>query len=83
LGLWAVGSLLGKTMDVDLATLRRKGIVRIQVAMMDSKVLQRLVQDSNVFVKSDVLVKLRVLTFVFAGSLMILSMMLISSHLFR
>jgi hypothetical protein len=72
-----------KTVDVDLATLRRKGIVRIQVAMMDSKVLQRLVQDSNVFVKSDVLVKLRVLTFVFAGSLMILSMMLISSHLFR
>ncbi|KAM0908010.1 hypothetical protein ACQ4PT_015726 [Festuca glaucescens] len=59
LGLWAVGSLVGKIVDVDLATLRRKGIVRIQMAMLDSKVLQRLAQDSNVFVKSNVLVKFK------------------------
>ena len=29
LGLWAVGSLIGTTLDVDLVTLRSRGIVRI------------------------------------------------------
>jgi hypothetical protein len=34
LGLWAVGSLVGKTVDVDLVSLRRRAVVRIQVAML-------------------------------------------------
>ena len=33
LGLWAVGTLIGTTIDVDLITLRRRGIVRILVGM--------------------------------------------------
>ena len=32
LGLWAVGSVIGATQDVDLYALHRHGIVRIQVA---------------------------------------------------
>jgi hypothetical protein len=34
LGLWAVGSLVGKTVDVDLTSLRRRAVVWIQVAML-------------------------------------------------
>jgi hypothetical protein len=34
LGLWTVGSLLGKTIDVDLITMRRRVVVPIQVAMI-------------------------------------------------
>ena len=33
LGLWAVGTLIGKTMDVDLLALRRHNVVRILVAI--------------------------------------------------
>ena len=33
LGIWAVGSLIGTTLDVDLVTLRSRGIVRILVGM--------------------------------------------------
>ena len=33
LGLWAVGFLIGKTMDVDLLALRRQNVVRILVAL--------------------------------------------------
>ena len=36
LGLWAVGSLIGTTLDVDLVTLRSQNVVRILVAMTDS-----------------------------------------------
>jgi hypothetical protein len=39
LGMWAVGSLVGKTVDVDLTSLRRRAIVRIQVAMLHPGVL--------------------------------------------
>lgn len=35
LGLWDVGTLIGKTLDVDLLTLRRRGIIRILVGMRD------------------------------------------------
>jgi hypothetical protein len=38
-GLWVVGSLTRKTLDVDLLSLRRKVVVRILVAMFDSPVL--------------------------------------------
>jgi hypothetical protein len=35
LGLWAVDSLIGTTLDVDLFSLRSQGIIRILVAMRD------------------------------------------------
>jgi hypothetical protein len=41
LGLWAVGSFIGSTLDVDLYTLRSQGIVRIQVAMRNVSVLEK------------------------------------------
>ena len=34
LGLWAVGTLVGATIDIDLFTLRRRGIVRMLVGML-------------------------------------------------
>jgi hypothetical protein len=40
-GLWAVGSLIGTTLDVDLVTLRGRGVVRLLVAMLDPKVLEK------------------------------------------
>jgi hypothetical protein len=41
LGLWAVGSLIGTTLDVDLVSLRSLGVVRILVAMMEPKTLDK------------------------------------------
>jgi hypothetical protein len=41
LGLWAVGSLIGTTLDVDLVSLRSFGVVRILVAMMEPKNLDK------------------------------------------
>ena len=35
LGLWAVGSVIGATLDVDLLCLRRRGIVKIQVGVLN------------------------------------------------
>ncbi|KAK1644768.1 hypothetical protein QYE76_062573 [Lolium multiflorum] len=64
LGLWAVGSLLGKTVDVDLLSLRRRAVVRIQVAMIDAKVLEK-ISDSRKIIKSDVVVKLKAFEFRF------------------
>jgi hypothetical protein len=37
LGLWAVGNLIGTTLDVDLFSLKTLGVVRILVAMMEPK----------------------------------------------
>jgi hypothetical protein len=42
LGLWAVGSLIGTTLDVDLVSLRSLGVVRILVAMMEAKNLDKM-----------------------------------------
>jgi hypothetical protein len=42
LGLWAVGSLIGVTLDVDLVSLRSLGAVRILVAMMEPKNLDKM-----------------------------------------
>jgi hypothetical protein len=39
LGLWAVGSLIGTTLDVDLFSLWSQGIIRILVAMRDPTAL--------------------------------------------
>jgi hypothetical protein len=41
LGLWAVGSLIGTTLDVDLVSLRSQGVVRILVAMNEPKNLDK------------------------------------------
>jgi hypothetical protein len=41
LGLWATASLIGTPVDVDLVTLRSRGVVRLRVAMMDPKNLQQ------------------------------------------
>jgi hypothetical protein len=41
LGLWAVSSLVGTTLDVDLVSLWSLGVVRILVAMMDPKYLDK------------------------------------------
>jgi hypothetical protein len=46
-GLWAVGSLIGSTMDVDLVTLRSRGIVRILVAMRDLSALEKDADGAN------------------------------------
>jgi hypothetical protein len=39
-GLWEVGTLLGVPLDVDLVTLRSRGVVRIHVAMVNLKALE-------------------------------------------
>jgi hypothetical protein len=59
LGLRAVGSLMGKTLDVDLLSLRCHGVVRILVAMFDSKLLKSKSDEFGHFVNSDVVVKLK------------------------
>lgn len=41
LGLWAVGSVIGTTQDVDLVCLRRGGIVRIQVAVLTKNIFMK------------------------------------------
>ena len=54
LGLWAVGSVIGATLDVDLLCLRRRGIVRIQVAVLNLDAFKRSTIDS---LSSDVVVQ--------------------------
>jgi hypothetical protein len=46
-GLWAVGSLIGTTQDVDLVTLRSRGIMRILIAMRDLSALEKDADGSN------------------------------------
>ena len=33
--LWALGTVVGSTLDVDMLTYRKKGIVRVKVAILD------------------------------------------------
>ena len=65
LRLWAVGSLIGATMDVDLVTLRSRGIVVILVAMLDSKVLEKRLDDNGPYIGAACVVKLREYDFFF------------------
>jgi hypothetical protein len=65
LGLWDVGSLLGKIVDVDLLSLRRRAVIRIQVAMFNSKVLGKSLDDARPFSKSDAVVKFKAYEFCF------------------
>ena len=46
LGLWAVGSVIGATLDVDLLCLPRIGIVRIQVVVLNLDAFKRSTIDS-------------------------------------
>lgn len=64
-GLWAVGTLMGNTLDVDLISLRRGGVVRILVAMTNSQILSKDKDDAGPFVATDVLVKLKRYAFTF------------------
>ncbi|KAI4989472.1 hypothetical protein ZWY2020_036789 [Hordeum vulgare] len=65
LGLWAVGTLMGKTLDVDLISLRRRGVVRILVAMTNTQILAKDKDDAGPFVATDVVVKLKGYAFTF------------------
>jgi hypothetical protein len=65
LGLWAVGSLLGKTVDVDLTSLRRRALIRIQVAMVNPKVLGKPTDGALPSVVADAVVKFKSYAFGF------------------
>jgi hypothetical protein len=48
LSLWALGTLFGKTLDVDMAFTRKREVLRIQILCLD----QRLIQDRmDIFIK--------------------------------
>jgi hypothetical protein len=40
-GLWAIGSLIGSTMDIDLVSRRSQGVVCILTAMRDLATLEK------------------------------------------
>lgn len=65
LGFWAVGTLIGTTLDVDLATYRSRGIVRILVGMLDSKVLEKRISDDGPYIRVACVVKLKEYGFYF------------------
>ena len=56
---------MGKTLDVDLISLRRRGVVRILVAMTNSQIFSKDKDDAGPFVATDVLVKLKGYAFTF------------------
>jgi hypothetical protein len=64
-GLWAVASLLGVPLDVDLVTLRSRGVVRIFVAMVNPKALEGQVDETGPFLAVACAVKLKLFGFVF------------------
>jgi hypothetical protein len=63
--LWVVGSLVGKTVDVDLVSLRRRAVVRIQVAMLQAGVLGDPSDESRPIAKADAVVKFKAFEFRF------------------
>ena len=58
LGLWAVGSVIGATQDVDLICLRRRGIVRIQVAVLNLNIFKKEDNTGSASVSAGMYVKL-------------------------
>jgi hypothetical protein len=58
-GLWAIGSLLGTTVDVDLSTLYSQNVVRILVAMMNPDILNKHQDDKGAYVDVTVTLKLQ------------------------
>jgi hypothetical protein len=66
LGLWAIGSLIGTTLDVDLVSLRSLGVVRILVAMMEPKNLDKMNElQGYACLGVSMTVKLKAMTFSF------------------
>ncbi|KAK1650172.1 hypothetical protein QYE76_067977 [Lolium multiflorum] len=63
LGLWALGS--GRTVDVDLVSLRRMAVVRIQVAMLQAGVLGDPSDEARSIAKVDDVVKFKAFEFRF------------------
>jgi hypothetical protein len=57
-GLWAVGSLVGAPQDVDLVTLRSRGIVRIQLASFDASSFTANSDDSGQYARAVVMIRL-------------------------
>ncbi|KAE8820199.1 hypothetical protein D1007_01912 [Hordeum vulgare] len=65
LGFWVVGTLIGTTLDVNLVTYRSHGIVRILVGMLDSKVLEKRINDDGPYIGVACVVKLKEYGFYF------------------
>lgn len=59
LGLWGVGSVIGTTLDVDLLSLRRRGLVRILVGMIDISAFMHDDNGQTSLVSSNLVVKLK------------------------
>ena len=64
LGLWAVGTLIGTTLDVDLLALRRRGIVRILVGLVSANCFRKR-DDLGPFIKADGALRLKCFDFTF------------------
>jgi hypothetical protein len=64
-GLWAIGSLLGTTVDVDLPTMYNQNIVRILVAMMNPDILNKHKDEKGYYVDTTVILKLQGFDFPF------------------
>ena len=62
LGLWAVGSLIGTTVDVDLLALRRRGIIRILVGMSEVDCFVRGADEVGPCIKTDGVLRLKVMS---------------------
>jgi hypothetical protein len=58
-GLWAIGSLLGTTVDVDLPTLYNQNVVRVLVAMMNPDTLNKHKDEKGYYVDATVILKLK------------------------
>jgi hypothetical protein len=58
-GLWAIGSLLGTTVDVDLPTLYSQNVVRILVTMMSPDTLNKHQDEKGHYVDVTVTLKLQ------------------------
>ncbi|KAI4973368.1 hypothetical protein ZWY2020_035629 [Hordeum vulgare] len=65
LGFWAISTLMGKTLDIDLASLRCHGIVFILLAMTNTSILSKEKDDVGHFLSTDVMVKLKGYVFTF------------------
>ena len=59
-------TLIGTTLDVDLVTYRSRGIVRILVGMLDSKVLEKRTADDGPYVGASCVVRLKEYGFYFS-----------------
>ena len=64
LGIWAVGTLIGATIDVDLLALRRWGIIRILVGMASANCFKKS-DEFGPFIKADGVLKLKGFDFTF------------------